>query len=574
MGKLLAFLLCISLFEGWMVQSVPYDYTASIRCLSSPIRALYKGGIIENSEFNSGLTGWSVPWGVTANVSSSPSGNNFALASASNNGQPSRSVYQKIQMETAHHYSLSAWLQVSSGTAVVRSVFKDPNGAFIAGGATVARSGCWSMLKGGMTAFASGPGELFFEADGRVDIWVDSVSLQPFSFPEWDEQRRLSAGKTRRSTVKVVARGADGVPLPNANLSVKLLRPGFPFGNAMTKEILDIPAYEQWFASRFTVASFENEMKWYSTEWMENHEDYTVADAMLLLAQKHGIAVRGHNVLWDTNDTQVSWVKPLDAQRLKAAVQKRISSVVSRYAGKVIAWDVVNENLHGQFFETRLGRNASSEVYHRVARIDRTARLFMNEFGTLEEPLDAAAMSSRYVAKLKQIRSYPGNRGLKLAVGLESHFGTPNIPYMRATLDMLAQLRIPIWLTEVDVNRNAGPYVPIYLEEVLREGYGHPNVEGMVMWAAWHAQGCWAMCLTDNNFNNLPAGDRVDKLIAEWRTHPEGATTDANGVTELDLVHGEYNFTVTHPSLGSPAVRTLTVDASSSAVEHTIDIKV
>ncbi|XBJ15580.1 hypothetical protein VPH35_007447 [Triticum aestivum] len=544
------------------------------QCLGSPIRALYKGGIIENSEFNSGLTGWSVPWGVTANVSSSPSGNNFALASASNNGQPSRSVYQKIQMESDHHYSLSAWLQVSSGAAVVRAVFKAPNGAFIAGGATVARSGCWSMLKGGMTAFSSGPGELFFEADGRVDIWVDSVSLQPFSFPEWEEHRRLSAGQARRSAVKVVARAADGVPLPNANLSVKLLRPGFPFGNAMTKEILDIPAYEQWFTSRFTVASFENEMKWYSTEWMENHEDYTIADAMLRLAEKHGIAVRGHNVLWDTNDTQVSWVKPLDTQRLKAAMQKRISSVVSRYAGKVIAWDVVNENLHGQFFESRLGRNASSEVYQRVARIDRTARLFMNEFGTLEEPLDVAAMPSKYVAKLKQIRSYPGNRGIKLAVGLESHFGTPNIPYMRATLDMLAQLRIPIWLTEVDVGPKGAPYVPVYLEEVLREGYGHPNVEGMVMWAAWHAQGCWVMCLTDNNFNNLPAGDRVDKLIAEWRAHPEGATMDANGVTELDLVHGEYSFTVTHPSLGSPAVRTLTVDASSSAVEHTIDIKV
>lgn len=26
------------------------------------------------------------------------------------------------------------------------------------------------------------------------------------------------------------------------------------------------------------------------------------------------------------------------------------------------------------------------------------------------------------------------------------------------------------------------------------------------------------MCLTDNQFKNLPAGDVVDKLINEWRT--------------------------------------------------------
>ncbi|XP_047057208.1 endo-1,4-beta-xylanase 5-like [Lolium rigidum] len=573
MGKLLTFLLCISLFEGWMVMSVPYDHTASIECLSSPMNSLYKGGIIQNSEFNSGLMGWLVPVGVQAGVSSSPSGNKYA--SAKSKGQPSRSVYQKIQMQTNTHYALSAWLQVSSGTAEVKAMFQAPNGAYIIGGTTVAKSGCWSMLKGGMTAYSSGQAEFFFEADGVVDILVDSVSLQPFSFAEWKNHSRLSADKARKSTVKVLARGPDGVPLAKANVRIELLRPGFPLGNAMTKEILDIPAYEKWFTSRFTVASFENEMKWYYTEWKRDHEDYTVPDAMLRLAQKHNIKVRGHNVFWDTNNTQMAWVNPLSPDQLRAAMQKRLNSVVTRYAGKVIAWDVMNENLHGEFYETRLGiPNVSAQIYQQVAQIDRTATLFMNEFSTLEWAGDMTAMSSKYVRKMEEIRSYPGNAGLKLAVGLESHFSTPNIPYVRATLDMLAQLKLPIWLTEVDVSPKTGPYQVEYLEDVLREGYGHPNVEGIVMWAAWHKHGCYVMCLTDKDFNNLPAGNLVDKLIAEWKTHPEAATTDANGVAELDLVHGDYSFTVTHPSLHSPTVHTLTVDASSSSsLEHALGIQ-
>ncbi|KAM3390578.1 hypothetical protein ACQJBY_012275 [Aegilops geniculata] len=574
MGRLIfIFLLSISLFEGWMVQSVPYDHTASLECLSSPMRSLYKGGILQNSEFDSGLMGWLVPPGVKAAVNSSQSGNKFA--DAKNKDQPSRGVYQKIHVKTNHHYSLSAWLQVSSGTAVVKAIFKAPNGAYIGGGAVVAKAGCWSMLKGGMTAYSSGPAEFFFEADGAtVDILVDSVSLQPFTFAEWKNHTSLSAAKARKSAVKVVARGADGAPLANAELSLKLLRPGFPLGNAMTAEILSIPAYEKWFTSRFTVASFENAMKWYSTEWKQNHENYSVPDAMLALAQRHGIKVRGHNVFWDTNNTQMAWVNPLGAEELKAAMQKRLSSVVTRYAGKVIAWDVVNENLHGQFYEGRLGANVSAELYGQVAKMDANATLFMNEYGTLEWALDLTAMASKYAAKMEQIRSYPGNAGIKLAVGLESHFETPNIPYMRATLDMLAQLKVPIWLTEIDVSPKTGPYQAEYLEDVLREGYGHPNVEGMVLWAAWHKHGCWVMCLTDNNFTNLPTGNVVDKLIAEWKTHPVAATTDANGVAELELVHGEYKFTVTHPSLESPMAHTLTVDASSSALEHAIDIKV
>jgi hypothetical protein len=120
---------------------------------------------------------------------------------------------------------------------------------------------------------------------------MDSVSLQPFTFDEWDAHRQQSAAKVRRSTVRVVVRGADGAPMANATVIVELLRAGFPFGNALTKEILDLPAYEKWFTSRFTVATFENEMKWYSNEWAQNNEDYRVADAMLKLAQKYNIKV-------------------------------------------------------------------------------------------------------------------------------------------------------------------------------------------------------------------------------------------------------------------------------------------
>lgn len=129
------------------------------------------------------------------------------------------------------------------------------------------------------------------QSDDHVDIWVDSVSLQPFSFEEWDAHALQSANKARRSTVKVVVRGADGKPMAHANMSIELLRAGFPFGNTMTKEILNIPAYEKWFTSRFTVATMENEMKWYSTEWNQNQEDYRIPDAMLKLAQKYGIKV-------------------------------------------------------------------------------------------------------------------------------------------------------------------------------------------------------------------------------------------------------------------------------------------
>jgi hypothetical protein len=77
-----------------------------------------------------------------------------------------------------------------------------------------------------------------------------------------------------------------------------------------------------------------------------------------------------------------------------------------------------------------------------------------------------AALPTKYLAKLKQIQSVAGKH-IKYGIGLESHFDEPNIPYMRGSLDTLA-----VWLTDVA----KGPKQVEYLEEVMREGFAHPDV--------------------------------------------------------------------------------------------------
>jgi hypothetical protein len=174
------------------------------------MKPLYKGGVIQNSEFNSGLMGWSTYRNIKAGVSSSPSGNKFAVVrnagsflSSSGRFLPSRSVYQRVHMQGDMHYSLSgmyytclicrelvhfldprtcasdscvrirpyaAWLQVSNGTAHVKAVVKAPDGERVVAGAIFAQSGCWSMLKGGMTTYSSGHGEIYFEVVGRANV--------------------------------------------------------------------------------------------------------------------------------------------------------------------------------------------------------------------------------------------------------------------------------------------------------------------------------------------------------------------------------------------------------------------
>ncbi|WVZ25268.1 hypothetical protein V8G54_003812 [Vigna mungo] len=73
----------------------------------------------------------------------------------------------------------------------------------------------------------------------------------------------------------------------------------------------------------------------------------------------------------------------------------------------------------------------------------------------------------------------------------------------------------------VEVERMNGNY----LEQVLREGFSHPSVNGIMLWTAYHPNGCYQMCLTNKNFKNLPAGDVK--------------TGRVEGVTN---VHGSYSL--------------------------------
>ncbi|KAF5733210.1 putative Endo-1 4-beta-xylanase C precursor [Tripterygium wilfordii] len=419
-------------------------------CLEKPHKPQYDGGVIINPELNQGLKGWSV-FGAAKVEHRELGGNKFVVAYSRN--QPFDGVSQKLHLQKNKLYTFSAWIQVSDGNVPVSAIFKTSNGTKFAG-AIVAESNCWSMLKGGLTVDASGPAELYFESKNTsVEIWVDSISLQPFTQQEWTSHQDQSINKARMTKLRIKAVDKQGNPLPNATVSIQQTSSSFPFGCAINNNILTNFAYRYWFLSKgFGVTTFENELKWYSTEKIRGHEDYSQADQMLRFAKLHRIAVRGHNIVWDDPKSQPWWVTSLSPKDLLQATWKRVNSVVSRYKGQVIGWDVVNENLHNNFFESKLGEKASGTIFNWTHSIDGATTLFMNEYNTIEQSGDSQSSPARYLQKLREIQSFAGN--IKMGIGLEGHFSTPNIPYMRSSIDTLAATRLPVWLTEIDVEKS------------------------------------------------------------------------------------------------------------------------
>lgn len=174
---------------------------------------------------------------------------------------------------------------------------------------------------------------------------------------------------------------------------------------------------------------------------------------MLQFVRANQITARGHNIFWEDPKYTPAWVRNLTGNELHSAVNSRIQSLMSKYREEFIHWDVSNEMLHFDFYEQKLGPNATLHFFETAHKFDPLATLFMNDFNVVETCSDVNSTVDAYISRLRELR-YGG--ALMDGIGLEGHFTVPNPPLIRAILDKLATLGLPIWLTEVDISSTLG----------------------------------------------------------------------------------------------------------------------
>jgi len=530
---LLALVLLLLLAAGSLPQrasadgGVRYDYRAYTECKPHPEPALYNGGVLR--------------WASKITDFRTEDEGNYSPA------------FVLYNMSAAMAYSFSCWVKIDGPASahVKAKILTLENAASQCIGTALVRNDCWSFLKGGFVLNSSSQTSvLYFQtaSPNASTISIRSASLQPFSPEQWNQHREDRIQLIRKRFVNVHVSDGNGSRVVGAKVAVRQITRDFPFGSAISRSIIGNKPYQEWFTKRFNAAVFENELKWYATEPAPGKEDYAAADELLRFVQSSDVVARGHNIFWEDPRYTPAWVKNLTGSQLRAAVAGRIGSLLSRYKGDFVHWDVSNELLHFDFYENRLGGNATAEFFDTARRADPLATLFLNDFNVVEACDDLSSSADSYAARLRQL----ADGGVTFeGIGLEGHFGKPNIPYVRAVLDKLGTLRLPIWLTEVDISSTFDQRTQAaYLEEVLREGFAHPAVDGMMLWTAMGANAsCYQMCLTDANFTNLPAGDVVDRLLEEWQTREVLGATNDRGSFNFSAFLGEYKLSVNYQNL-------------------------
>jgi len=213
--------------------------------------------------------------------------------------------------------------------------------------------------------------------------------------------------------------------------------------------------------NEFNSITPENAMKMGPIHPSENRYFWRDADEIVDFAVRNKIKARGHALCWhaqtppwlftDSLGNQVT--KEVLLQRLK----KHIQTVVSRYKGKIYAWDVVNEAIaddttflrQSKWFKIT-GEDFIEKAFEYAHEADPKAILFYNDYNT-----EIASKRDKIYRLLKKLR----DKGVPVhGVGLQAHWSisSPSREELEKSIEMFSSLGLQVQFTELDISVYSG----------------------------------------------------------------------------------------------------------------------
>ena len=211
----------------------------------------------------------------------------------------------------------------------------------------------------------------------------------------------------------------------------------------------------------FNAITAENAMKWESLQPSYGRFNFGVADALVLYAEKHNMAVTGHTLVWHSQTPD--WVfydrdrKEVSREELIERMRDHIQTVVGRYKGRIASWDVVNEAIEWDAATQTWGLSDSKwrqiigddyiELAFRFAHeADPGAKLLYNDYSATDPGKRDAiyALVEDLLAKGVPIHG----------IGMQGHWDItyPSPDAVRTAIAKYASLGVSVSITEMDVS--------------------------------------------------------------------------------------------------------------------------
>lgn len=206
----------------------------------------------------------------------------------------------------------------------------------------------------------------------------------------------------------------------------------------------------------FNAAVAENCMKSEVLQPAEGLFDFRLADKFVDYCEQNGLTPTGHCLVWHSQAPKWLFIddggRPVSREVLIRRLQSHIATVVGRYRGRILGWDVVNEAFEddGSYRRSPLyniiGEDFIEIAFRAAHEADPQAELYYNDF-SMSKPGKREAVC-RLVRQLKA-------KGLRIdAVGMQSHNGMdyPDLADYEQSIDAFAAEGVKVMMTELDLN--------------------------------------------------------------------------------------------------------------------------
>jgi endo-1,4-beta-xylanase len=237
------------------------------------------------------------------------------------------------------------------------------------------------------------------------------------------------------------------------------------FGTAAASYELKDPDFPPLLARQAAMLVPEYEMKRHVVEPQPGVYDFSGLDTLMAFARAHGMAFRGHPLVW--YNANPPWLEEaVLASRDERLMTDYVTRLAGRYRGQMHSLDVVNEalaqdgsGLRPNFWLKAFGPSYIDTAFHAARAADPQALLVYNDYGC--EAGDAAG--DRMRASCLKLLDGMLARGVPVqAVGLQGHLSAfgPKVDQakLRAFLAEIAARKLALLITELDVDDEGGAW--------------------------------------------------------------------------------------------------------------------
>ena len=369
----------------------------------------------------------------------------------------------------------------------------------------------------------------------------------------------------RMADLHIEVRDAAGRPVPNATIHIEQQQHAFLFGANIFELKPNDPspqqrAYQEQFAALLNYATLP--FYWGMFEHRRGEPQYERLSNMARWCQAHGLACKGHPLIWHM--VWPSWA-PAEAEAAIPLLRARVFDLIPRYRETIRYWDVLNE-ANSAMHDRKAGEGqwikregpaavvATALGWAREANRQSGATLLYNDFkiGADNEAL---------------LRGLRDRNALPDVIGIQSHMhgGLWPLPQAWDVVERFAAFGKPIHFTEMTVVSGPEPqhdpgkeWVPNwnttpageaaqakYVAELYTVLFSHPALQAITWWdfsddRAWKGAPAG---LVRKDMTPKPVYTALHKLIREtWWTRAD-ATADARGAALVRVYRGTHTLT-------------------------------